>query len=67
VAISITDPRNDSHVEGELRRLGRLLSGTSDLLVGGASAPGYQGVLEEVGARTLEDLGSLRTYLQANG
>ena len=67
VAVSITYPRDDSRVAVELRRLGRLIAGTADLLVGGASARAYQAVLDEVGAQTLDNLGALRDYLRAHG
>jgi len=65
VALSISFSRSDPRIDGELRRLGRMLSGAADLLVGGASAAAHAGVLDEIGARRLADLGSLRRYLQA--
>jgi DNA-binding transcriptional MerR regulator/methylmalonyl-CoA mutase cobalamin-binding subunit len=65
VALSISFARSDPRLDDELRRLGRLLSGASDLLVGGAAAQVHAAVLDEIGARSLADLASLRGYLQA--
>jgi DNA-binding transcriptional MerR regulator/methylmalonyl-CoA mutase cobalamin-binding subunit len=64
VALSVTLPGDDPALATELRRLGRLLRGGADLLVGGAAAPRYQPVLDEIGARRLDDLAALRSYLQ---
>ncbi len=64
VALSITLPGDEPALATELRRLGRLLQGRADLLVGGAAAPKYQPVLDEIGARRLDDLAALRSYLQ---
>jgi DNA-binding transcriptional MerR regulator/methylmalonyl-CoA mutase cobalamin-binding subunit len=65
VALSISFSRSDPRLDDELRRLGRMLSGAADLLVGGASAAAHSTVLDEIGARRLADLASLRGYLQA--
>jgi len=65
VALSVTMPGDDSDVATEFRKLGRLLHGQADLLVGGAAAPRYRQVLDEVRALRLGDLAALRSYLQA--
>jgi methanogenic corrinoid protein MtbC1 len=67
VALSIVLPGDDGALATELRRLGRLLQGKADLIVGGAAAKRYQPVLDEIGARRLDDLAALRSYLQAAG
>lgn len=67
VAVSITHPANDPRLDAELERLGRLLQGVAQLLVGGAAARTHQAVLDAVGARHLDDLASLRAYLRAGG
>jgi len=64
VALSIVLPGDPGALSTELRRLGGLLRGRADLVVGGAAAGRYQPVLDEIGARRLDDLGALRSYLQ---
>jgi DNA-binding transcriptional MerR regulator/methylmalonyl-CoA mutase cobalamin-binding subunit len=65
VALSISFARSDPRLDDELRRLGRMLSGAADLLVGGAASQAHAVLLDEIGARLLADLASLRGYLQA--
>ena len=67
VAVSITHTAQAPRLDAELERLGRLLQGVAQLLVGGAAAHGHQVVLDAVGARRLDDLGGLRAYLRAAG
>ncbi len=65
VALSVSFSRNAPRLDDELRRLGRMLAGSADLLVGGASAAAHAAVLDEIGARVLADLAALRAYLGA--
>ena len=65
VALSIAYPTNDPNPDAELERLGRLLRGVAQLIVGGSGARHHQAVLDAIGARSLDDLGSLRDYLRA--
>ncbi len=65
VALSLTYPPDDPLLVDELRRLRRLLSPWTDLVVGGRAAAAYGRVLDEVGARRLDDLQGLRGELEA--
>jgi MerR family transcriptional regulator, light-induced transcriptional regulator len=65
VALSIVDPGKDPSLSAELERLGRQLRGTAEIIVGGSAARSYQAVLDAIGARRLDDLASLREYLQS--
>jgi len=65
VALSITYPPDDPLLIDELRRLRRLLGSRTVLVVGGRSAEGYAQVLQEIGARRVDDLAGLRRELQA--
>jgi MerR family transcriptional regulator, light-induced transcriptional regulator len=65
VALSIVYPANDPNLHTELKRLGRLLRGVAQLIVGGSAARAYQAVLDAIGARRLDDLAGLRAYLQS--
>jgi methanogenic corrinoid protein MtbC1 len=65
VALSIAYPGNGPDLKAELRRLGRQLRGTAEIVVGGSAARRYQAVLDAMGARRLDDLAGLRAYLQA--
>jgi DNA-binding transcriptional MerR regulator/methylmalonyl-CoA mutase cobalamin-binding subunit len=64
VALSITYPPDDPLLIDELRRLRRLLGSRTVLVVGGRSAAGYAQVLQEIGARRVDDLAGLRRELQ---
>lgn len=65
VALSLTYPPDDPLLIDELRRLRRLLSPWTELVVGGRAAAAYGRVLDEVGARRLDDLQGLRHELEA--
>lgn len=65
VALSIAYPADDPALRAELRRLGRQLRRSAELVVGGAAARSYQTVLDAIGARRLDDLAGLRAYLRA--
>jgi MerR family transcriptional regulator, light-induced transcriptional regulator len=65
VALSIAYPANDPNLSAELERLGRQLRGTAEIIVGGPAARSYQVALDAAGARCLDDLAGLRTYLRA--
>lgn len=64
VALSLTYPPDDPLLIDELRRLRRLLSPWTELVVGGRAAAAYGRVLDEVGARRLDDLQGLRQELE---
>ena len=64
VALSITYPPDDPLLMDELRRLRRLLDSRTALLVGGRSSSAYAQVLEEIGARRVDDLAGLRRELE---
>lgn len=63
VALSITYPPDDPVLVDDLRRLRRLLGPHTLLLAGGRSSSAYATVLQEIGARRLEDLAALRREL----
>ncbi len=65
VALSVSFSRSAPRLDDELRRLGRMLAGSADRLVGGASAAAHAAVIDETGARLLADLAALRAYLRA--
>lgn len=63
VGLSITYPPDDPMLVDDLRRLRRLLGPHTLLIVGGGASPAYSAVLQEIGARRLEDLAGLRREL----
>ncbi len=65
VALSIIYPPDDASLPEELRKLRRLLPEGVDVLVGGRSAGSYRPVLEEIGARWIEDLPAFRRELDS--
>jgi MerR family transcriptional regulator, light-induced transcriptional regulator len=64
VALSITYPPDDPILMDDLRRLRRLLGPDTVLLVGGRASADYGQILNEIGARRVDDLTSLRRELQ---
>lgn len=64
VALSITYPPDDPLLAEDLKRLRRLLSPATALLVGGRSSGAYSRSLEEIGAISVENLGALRHELE---
>lgn len=65
VALSIVYPADDVHLGDELRKLRRGLGERVPLLVGGRAAIAYGSVLEQIGARRLDDMASLRSELES--
>ncbi|MFW6175562.1 MAG: MerR family transcriptional regulator, partial [Acidobacteriota bacterium] len=65
VALSIVYPPDDPGLGEEMRALRAGLGDDTRLLVGGDGTPAYARVLEEVGARTLDGYGALRSELEA--
>jgi len=65
VALSLVFPGDDSALPDELRRLARALDDDITLLVGGAAAPAYTEVLDEIRATVLADLTALRGFLRS--
>lgn len=63
VALSIVHPEDDPHLEGELRRLRRLLPPGVVVLVGGRASGAYGKVLEEIGATRVKTLSELAGIL----
>jgi methanogenic corrinoid protein MtbC1 len=63
VALSIVYPADDPQLAGELRRLRKLLPADVPILIGGRAAPAYRTVIDEIGATTLRDIGSLKQEL----
>ncbi|MGB0132385.1 MerR family transcriptional regulator [Dokdonella sp.] len=64
VALSIVHPTDDIRVANELRELGSSLPESVGLVVGGAGAAAYSGVLEEIGAHRLDSISALRAWLR---
>jgi methanogenic corrinoid protein MtbC1 len=65
VALSMVYPADDPRLVRELRELAAQLDPGVALIVGGASAPGYAATLEEIGARSLDDVTALGRELAA--
>lgn len=63
VALSVVYPHDDPTLGDDIRKLRRLLPDKTWLLVGGRAAFGYLDVIEEVDARYITDLKSLRSTL----
>ena len=63
VALGIVYPPDDALLPEELRRLRRLLPRTTELIVGGRAAASYSAILEETGARRVENLREMREEL----
>lgn len=63
VGLSLVHPAADGAISTELRRLRLLLPRPVAIVAGGASAPAYGAVLEEIGARVAADLRTLVTLL----
>jgi hypothetical protein len=64
VALSIVHPTDDVRVASELRALRAGLAERVALVVGGAGARAYAGVLEEIGAQRLPSIAALRSWLR---
>lgn len=64
VGLSIVYPSDDPSMAAELRALRAGLGPGTAVLVGGAGAEGYAGVLEEIGGRRLDDYPALRAELE---
>ena len=64
VALSIVHPTDDLRVASELRALRAGLPGHVALVVGGAGARSYAGVLDEIGAQRLPSIAALRSWLR---
>jgi methanogenic corrinoid protein MtbC1 len=64
LALSIVHPADDPRVEQELMKLHQYLVQDMPVLVGGRAAHGYRQVLQRIGAKALDDMPSLRTYLE---
>ncbi len=65
VGLSIIYPSDDPRMGEELRWLRRALPSQLPVLVGGAAVPAYRSIIEEIGARELPRLDSLRHALEA--
>jgi DNA-binding transcriptional MerR regulator/methylmalonyl-CoA mutase cobalamin-binding subunit len=63
VALSISHPADDPKLPEVLLRLGQQLPKSAALLAGGAAAPAYRQVLDEINALQLYDLKTLGTLL----
>ncbi|MEZ5461253.1 MerR family transcriptional regulator [Dokdonella sp.] len=63
VALSIVHPTDDSRVSDELRELRASLPKTVGLVVGGAGASAYLGLLDEIGAHRMDSIRTLRAWL----
>jgi MerR family transcriptional regulator, light-induced transcriptional regulator len=63
-ALSVVFPTGDVALGDELRRLRAVLPKGVALLVGGAAASAYSGVLDEIGAARLTDLEAFRAQLR---
>jgi DNA-binding transcriptional MerR regulator/methylmalonyl-CoA mutase cobalamin-binding subunit len=63
IALSISHPPDDPKLPEILLRLGQQLPKSAVLLAGGAAAPAYNKVLDEINAIQLQDLKTLGTLL----
>ena len=63
VALSLVYPKNDPKLPDELRLLRELLPPQVALLAGGRAAAAYRPALEDVAARTAENLDALYEIL----
>lgn len=63
VALSITYPPDDPLLVDDLRKLRRLLGPHTALVIGGRASQGYSHILQEIGARRVDDLTGLRREL----
>jgi MerR family transcriptional regulator, light-induced transcriptional regulator len=64
VALSVTYPPDDAEVEEEFRELRARLPAGAAVIVGGSAAESYREVLEEIGARLVDDTEALRGVLE---
>jgi methanogenic corrinoid protein MtbC1 len=64
VALSIVYPADDSRLNRELKRLSTQLGGSVALFAGGASAPSYREVIEEIGGQVVVDVSIFREELR---
>jgi methanogenic corrinoid protein MtbC1 len=64
VALSVIYPADDPRVADELLKLRRYLSSEVEIVVGGRGSPGYQVVLNTIQATQIDDLATLRNYLE---
>jgi DNA-binding transcriptional MerR regulator/methylmalonyl-CoA mutase cobalamin-binding subunit len=63
-ALSVVFPAGDTALADELRHLRAALPKDVTLVVGGAAASAYSGVLDEIGAARLNDLEAFRAHLR---
>lgn len=65
VALSIVYPADDPLLGSELRRIRRLIGSEIQLLVGGRASGSYSDQLQQISARMVSELNSLREELRA--
>jgi DNA-binding transcriptional MerR regulator/methylmalonyl-CoA mutase cobalamin-binding subunit len=64
VALSLTHPADDPHLEEELKSLRLMLPDSVSILIGGQVAAAYRHTIDSIGAVHTADLASLRAALQ---
>lgn len=65
VALSLVFPSTDPGLGDELRELRRLLGASLPVFVGGAAAPSYAAVLDEIGAQRVDEGTAFQAELEA--
>lgn len=65
VGLSIVHPQDDPRLVRELKKLARYLPEDVVLMVGGRASEGYEEILEEIGARRIEDVSGFRRLLES--
>jgi DNA-binding transcriptional MerR regulator len=64
LALSITTHANGFDLDGELRKIGRLVPASVSIVVGGRAALGYRAAVEAIRALEIPDLQGLREFLK---
>ena len=64
ILLSIIYPPNDPILEKELIRLGELIPGNCQIIIGGRAASSYKNVMNKIKARYFTNLSDLRSVLQ---
>lgn len=63
VALSLVFPSDDPTLPTELKRLGRILSENTSIMLGGRAAEGYQDAIDSIHAFRIPDIGGFRRQL----
>ncbi|MFH2050431.1 MAG: MerR family transcriptional regulator [bacterium] len=63
VALSLVYPSDDPYIQLELKKLAKMVTSNTQIIVGGRSSETYENTIKEIGAIMVTDLGDLKEKL----